>query len=158
MKTVIFSILLVSFSFIAYSQPQAQWNGPMRSGIFPATGLMKKWPQSGPEMILKIEGVGRGYSQPVLCNNIIYITGIKQDTMDIISAYDMTGKLFWETEYGHSWSGTYPDTRSTPTIEGDRIYLASGMGAIVCLSVSDGRIVWTQNAFRDFKGKTRAWV
>lgn len=157
MKTVIISILLVSFSFIAYSQPQAQWNGPMRSGIFPATGLMKKWPQSGPEIILKIEGVGRGYSQPVLCNNIIYITGIKQDTMDIISAYDMTGKLFWETEYGHSWSGTYPDTRSTPTIEGDRIYLASGMGAIVCLSVSDGRIVWTQNAFRDFKGKTRAW-
>jgi outer membrane protein assembly factor BamB len=157
MKHLIVSIILASFSLTIHSQVKAQWNGPARDGIFPGTGLLKKWPDAGPVMLLKIEGVGRGYSQPVLLNNTIYITGIKQDTMDILSAYDMKGKLIWETEYGHAWTGTYPDTRSTPTIEDDRIYLSSGTGTIVCLNLADGKIIWSQNAFKDFKGKTRAW-
>lgn len=157
MKQLINCILLSLIFTITFSQKISQWNGPNRDGIFPETGLLKKWPEGGPALILKIEGVGRGYSQPVVSNNIIYITGIKQDTMDVLSAYDFKGKLIWETEYGHIWSGTYPDTRSTPTIENNRIYLVSGMGEVVCLNLKDGKILWSQNPFKDFKGKTRAW-
>lgn len=157
MKQLISCILLAFILNSSFSQQIAQWNGPNRNGTFPETNLLKKWPIGGPAMILKIEGVGRGYSQPVVSNNIIYITGIKQDTMDVLSSYDLKGKLLWETIYGHSWSGTYPDSRSTPTIENNRIYLVSGMGEVVCLNLIDGKIIWSQNPFKDFKGKSRAW-
>lgn len=157
MKQLIISFLLLFLFNISFSQQIAQWNGPNRDGIFPETQLLKKWPDGGPALILKIEGVGRGYSQPVVYNNVIYITGIKQDTMDVLSSYDLKGNLIWETNYGHAWSGTYPDTRSTPTIENNRIYLVSGMGEVVCLNLKDGKIIWSQNPFKDFKGKSRAW-
>ena len=157
MKQLIISFLLLFLFNISFSQHIEQWNGPNRDGIFPETKLLKKWPDGGPALILKIEGVGRGYSQPVVYKNVIYITGIKQDTMDVLSSYDLKGKLIWETNYGHIWSGTYPDTRSTPTIENNRIYLVSGMGEVVCLNLQDGKIIWSQNPFKDFKGKSRAW-
>ena len=148
------AVLLLSLIFnLTFSQTIAQWNGPYRNGIFPETGLLKKWPEAGPALILKIEGVGRGYSQPVVYKNIIYITGIKKDTMDVISSYDFKGKLLWETNYGLSWTGTYPDTRSTPTIDNGRIYLCSGMGEIVCLDLKTGKIIWSQNPYKTYKGK-----
>lgn len=157
MKRLIISFLLLFLFIISFSQQIAQWNGPNRDGIFPETQLLKKWPEGGPALILKIEGVGRGYSQPVVYNNVIYITGIKQDTMDVLSSFDLKGNLIWETNYGHAWSGTYPDTRSSPTIENNRIYLVSGMGEVVCLNLQDGKIIWSHNPFKDFKGKSRAW-
>jgi outer membrane protein assembly factor BamB len=156
-KKLINVILLIFLISPAFSQQIAQWNGPNRDGIFPGNNLLKKWPDGGPPLILKIEGVGRGYSQPVVYNDIIYITGIKQDTMDVLSAYNMKGKLLWETSYGHIWSGTYPDTRSTPTIENNRIFLESGMGEIVCLNLKDGNIIWSKNPYKDYNGKSRAW-
>jgi outer membrane protein assembly factor BamB len=154
-KLISFLIAALTISS-AFSQP-AQWNGPNRNGIFPEKGLLKKWPEGGPKMILKIEGIGRGYSQHVAQSNTIYVTGIKKDTMDVLSAYDMKGKLLWETSYGNSWNGTYPDTRSTPTIENGRIYLISGMGEMVCLDQKTGKIMWKQNPYKTYKGKSRAW-
>ncbi len=153
-----FSVFLFFLIFnITLSQQIAQWNGPDRNGVFPETGLLKKWPDGGPALILRIDGVGRGYSQPVVYKGLIYITGIKKDTMDVISSYDLKGKLLWETNYGLSWKGTYPDSRSTPTIENGKIYLVSGMGEIVCVDLKTGRIIWSKNPFKDFKGKARAW-
>lgn len=158
MMKYLIAVFSLSLLFnISYSQQIAQWNGPSRNGIFPETGLLKKWPDGGPALILRIDGVGRGYSQPVVYKDLIYITGIKKDTMDVVSSYDLKGKLLWETEYGLSWKGTYPDSRSTPTIENGRIYLVSGMGEIVCLDNKTGKIIWSKNPFKEFKGKTRAW-
>ncbi len=157
MKKIISAFLLLLIVNVNFSQQIAQWNGPDRSGIFPGTGLLKSWPEGGPVLMLKIDGVGRGYSQPVVYQDLIYITGIKQDTMDVLSCYDFKGKLLWETSYGLSWKGTYPDTRSTPTIEKGRVYLCSGMGEIVCLDLKTGKIIWSQNPFKAFHGKSRAW-
>ncbi len=153
----LFTVLFFSIIFNISNSQVVQWNGPNRNGIFPEKGLLKKWPQNGPSMLMKIEGIGRGYSQPVVHNNIIYVTGIKKDTLDVCSAYDMKGKLLWETSYGLSWTGTYPDSRSTPTIENGKIYLISGMGEMVCLDQKTGKILWKQNPYKEFKGKSRAW-
>ena len=157
MKKIIAALILSVIFNSTFSQQITQWNGPNRNGIFPETGLLKKWPEGGPSLVLKIEGIGRGYSQPVVHKGLIYITGIKKDTMDVVSCYDLKGKLLWETSYGLSWTGTYPDTRSTPTIENGRIYLISGMGEMVCLDLKTGKIIWSQNPFKTFKGKSRAW-
>ena len=157
MKKLIAALILSIIFNLTFSQQIAQWNGPNRNGIFPETGLLKKWPDGGPSLVLKIEGIGRGYSQPVVYKGLIYITGIKKDTMDVVSCYDLKGKLLWETSYGLSWTGTYPDTRSTPSIENGKIYLVSGMGEIVCLDLKTGKIIWSQNPFKTFKGKSRAW-
>ena len=99
-----------------------------RDGYFNEPGLLKSWPAEGPQMILKVEKLGKGYSSPVVANQMIYVTGMI-DTLDYLSAIDMSGKIKWQVPYGRSSTKSFPETRSTPTIEGDRIYLVGAWAA-----------------------------
>src|ERR1035437_7783458 len=157
MKRLAASSLLFFIFTVAFAQEIAQWRGPNRDGIYPETGLLKQWPEAGPTLKLKIEGIGKGYSHPVVYKNNIYVTGLKSDTLDFISAYMTTGELLWSKPYARAWANTYPDSRSTPTIENDRIYMIGGMGVVVCLEANTGNIIWSQDAHKQFHGEYNKW-
>ena len=42
-----------------------QWRGLNRDGKYLDTGLLKSWPEGGPELILQKEDLGNGYSTPI---------------------------------------------------------------------------------------------
>lgn len=147
----LFTIVLVLSSFTAYSQV-VQWRGPERNGHYPAKNLLKAWPDEGPKMLLKIEGFGKGYSSPIYRNDTIFVTGMI-DTLDYLSAYTMKGRQLWLTAYGRSWVRSYPDTRCTPTLEGNRIYVISGTGELVCLNSTDGAIRWKADADKEYQAE-----
>ncbi len=151
------SFVLLFLVSSVFGQEIVQWRGPLRDGIYPEKGLLKKWPESGPKVELEISGIGKGYSQPVVCKGIIYVTGIKQDTMDVISAYDLAGKLLWNQNYGHAWANSFPDTRCTPTIQNDKVYLISGMGRVCCFDATNGKEIWSQDAQNQFNGQYDRW-
>ena len=146
---VIFVVFTVKISF---SQGIAEFRGPARQGIYSETDLLKKWPAHGPVLVLTLSGFGEGYSHPVVYNNTIYVSGTI-DSLNLVSAYTMQGKQLWQTVYGKYWIRTYPENRCTPTVEGDRIYIASGVGEICCLNSINGEIVWKVDASYIFKGE-----
>jgi len=39
-----------------------QWRGPNRNGIIPETGLLKTWPENGPELIWSFGDLGDGHT------------------------------------------------------------------------------------------------
>ncbi len=159
MKILLSSLILflVSFAAVISGQETAQFRGPSRDGYYPDKGLLKKWPDAGPQLEVQITGIGNGYSQPVEYKGVIYVTGIKQDSLDMISAYDMKGALLWNQVYGHAWVNSYPYTRCTPTIQNDKIYLVTGMGILCCLDATNGKILWSQDAQNQFNGKYHMW-
>ena len=155
MKLLVF--LLISFlAGNLFSQDLVEWRGPNRSGIYPDQNLLKSWPENGPQLLLELKDIGNGYSSPIVYKNTIYVTG-RKDTLDVISAYDMNGTKRWETAYGRAWSRTYPETRCTPTIENNRIYLVSGMGQVVCVDAVTGKPIWTVDANTIYKGEPHRW-
>ena len=153
-------VLLISIFFLLITEEiqcqDAQWRGPDRSGIFPEAGLLQEWPEQGPEMVLKVDSLGKGISSPVLSEGIIYITG-KKGEHDYLSAVDLDGEVKYQVNYGRSWEKSYPDSRTTPTIDGDRVYVISGMGEIVCLSKEEGKIIWKVDAHTTYKGEFHSW-
>jgi outer membrane protein assembly factor BamB len=154
----IFTILLFSISLLtAKGQGKiTQFRGPNRDGCYPDINLLKKWPAEGPALLLKITDTGNGFSSPVIYNNIIYISGLK-DTMDVVSAFDIKGKLLWQRPIGTAWLKAHSETRNTPTIQDNRIYIESGIGEVVCLDATSGRILWKRNPAKEFKGKFAYW-
>lgn len=148
---LVISFFLISFGLLA--QQKAEFRGIDRSGKYNGTGLLKEWPESGPELILKIEGVGKGYSQPVFAENKIFISGIKKDTIDILSAYNLKGDMIWDVPYGRSWVRSYIDSRSTPTYENGKVYVASGTGQMNCVDAESGKIIWKVDASEKFDGE-----
>ena len=59
MKPTVTVILLLFFVNV-FGQKLVEFRGIERSGHFPETGLLKAWPETGPKLNLKIEGIGKG--------------------------------------------------------------------------------------------------
>jgi outer membrane protein assembly factor BamB len=72
-------------------------------------------------------------------------------------ALDTLGKIKWQTPYGSSWNESYPDSRCTPTVEGNRVYVSSGSGEIVCIDGNSGTIIWSLKASETYKGTFAPW-
>lgn len=148
--------LMALVSWTGMQAQDGQWRGPDRDGKYPDTDLMRSWPESGPELLLKKEGMGNGYSSPLVVDNMIYISG-KREERDVLTKLDMDGNIIWETVYGYAWDQSFPETRSTPTIEDGRIYIMGGLGTVVCMDAESGEIIWQKDTHKEFEGEYHRW-
>ncbi|MBD3182317.1 PQQ-binding-like beta-propeller repeat protein [Candidatus Poribacteria bacterium] len=159
MKTYRIIILISVFTLIFTGLVQAddwpEWRGPRRDAICKETGLLKEWPEGGPELLMTIEDLGKGFSSPSISKGVIYITSM-YDNEEYISAFELDGTPKWKTKYGKAYTKSFPDARSTPTVDGDYVYVISGTGEVVCLD-TDGEIKWSVPGYEKFEGKYGAW-
>ena len=155
MKTV-FSFFLTVLLFSASYAQVVQWRGPARDGHFPESNLMDSWPQNGPDLVLEVDNIGKGWSSPVLDKGVMYVTGMI-DTLDYLTAVDLSGNVKWQVSYGSSWNQSYPDTRSTPVIENNRIYVQSGTGRVACIDKDSGKEIWAREVDKEFGAEYHLW-
>lgn len=152
--------LLLGFIFIvsifSVNAQVTQWRGPNRDGHFSETGLLKSWPENGPELLFEVEKIGKGWSSPIWVDGTIYTTGML-DTLDYLTSIDMEGNINWQVSYGRSWNKSFPDTRSTPTVDGDRIYVQSGTGRLTCSNRETGTEIWAVDVDKDFETEYHIW-
>jgi outer membrane protein assembly factor BamB len=146
---------------VAYSSNKdtfwPQFHGPNRDNISTEKGLLKKWPENGPELLWTAKGLGHGYSSMSIANGMIYTAGsIEKDT--VIIALNLDGKILWKVKNGKAFTGDRPGTRGTPTIDGNRLYHQSPLGNIICLDAKTGDIIWELNVIEKFKSKIPNWA
>jgi len=145
----LFVLLLIFIPFLASSQI-AQWRGPERDGIYPEKGLADVWPATGPQLLLAVDGIGTGWSSPVTNGKAIYVTG-KKDSVEYLTSIDFTGKINWQVPFGIRWPASYPDSRCTPTLEGNKVYAQSGTGRMNCFDATTGKLIWAVEVDKIFK-------
>ena len=56
----------------------------------------------------------------------------------------------WLWYPGNTWG---PGPRSTPAVDGDRLYALDGEGDLVCLQTADGKLLWRKNLVKDLGGE-----
>lgn len=158
-RNYLLGLILVCMTSIAgMAQTPYGWRGPTRDGIYPETGLLKTWPAEGPTQLWETMDAGKGYSSPVIVGDRLYITGMNEnETREVFSAYSLDGKKIYQVAYGAPWTGSYPETRTTPAIEGNKAYVISGSGEIVCLDITDGSEIWKVDGGTVFQRKTGNW-
>lgn len=150
-------LVLLCVVFVSVTNAQIyQFRGPNRDGKFPENNLLKEWPEDGPELLLEFEGIGVGYSSVISNGKFIYASG-KIGDKDHLTCIDFEGNQKWQVAYGRSWDQSFPNTRSTPTIEEDRIYIISGIGELVCLNAETGDINWKINVDKDYQTDWHTW-
>jgi outer membrane protein assembly factor BamB len=154
------ALLLLSGAPVATQSPQDwwQWRGPSRDGRSLETGLLQQWPAGGPPLAWKAAGAGTGYSSMVSAGGRVYTLGARGGA-EYVVAFDLaSGKKLWEVRNGALYSNDRGDgPRSTPTLDGDRLYVLGASGDLSCLQTSDGKQVWTVNLFRQFGGRNPRW-
>ena len=152
----IFIHLLLVISQHLAGQSLSQWRGPDRDGVFPESGLLKSWPENGPELLWMNDSLDRGLSSVSATDTAIFVTGI-EDSTEYLTALDLQGNQLWRLPYGLAGKISYPDSRCTPTVEEDHIYLISGRGNVVCINRSGKEIQWDVPAFEKLQGKHWIW-
>ncbi len=153
-KYLIFLVLFGGCHLMA--QNLIEWRGPNRSGVFNETGLLKQWPPSGPTMLWSNEELPTGWSSMTIAHDCLYLTG-RVDTMDAVVAVGLDGKTRWITPYGNYWEDSFPESRCTPTIDGNRLYVSSGGGDVACINALNGSIIWKIKAHQIFEGTFGYW-
>lgn len=146
------ALLLIISSCTPQQSDFSDWRGPNRDGIYEESGLLKQWPEDGPELNWSFEGLGFGHSAVAVANDIIYVNGVKDSaqSMGTIFALDLEGNLIWEKEYGKDFTNNFIGTRSTPVVVDDHIYVESGGGALYCLGAETGEEIWSKDFLQDF--------
>jgi len=145
------SAYVILFSNIISGQEVLQWGGPDRSGVYHETGLLKSWPDAGPELLWEFGDLGNGYGSPVIKNKYIFVNG-EVDTVSYLFALDLLGKYQWKSKIGKEWTRSYPGSRSTPTVVNDLVYVTAGWGEVACLEAGTGKARWSVNMIADFHG------
>jgi outer membrane protein assembly factor BamB len=136
------------------------WRGADRTGVSPETGLLKEWPPGGPKLLWKTTGLGTGFSTPAVASGRIYLLGSKNQEESVIALDAKDGKQLWATKIGpvgRDGPPSYPGPRSTPTVDGDRLYVLGSDGDLACLD-KDGKIIWQKNFTRDLEGSRGRWA
>lgn len=125
-----------------------QWRGPGRDG----KSSTVSWPNHLNSQTLSLQWkarLGPSYSGPIVSKEAVFTTETRDRKVEWVRALDrQTGKELWT----QSWEGAISVPffaksngdwiRSTPALDGDRLYVAGMRDVLVCLNTTDGRILW----------------
>ena len=149
------ALLLLAPALIAADWPQ--WRGANRDAHSPETGLLAEWPDGGPPLLFSAEGLGRGFSSLAVTQGVILTLGDVGEDQFVIAMNEQDGSLAWRTRIGPAMTSdveyAYPGARSTPTVDGGRVYALGSEADLVCLRLEDGEEVWRRNLQHDFGGR-----
>jgi len=158
-------VAVVVLTLLAPASPPADaadfsgFRGPKRDNISVETGLLKQWPQGGPKLLWTAKGLGEGFSTVSVVSGRAYTMGATQTGGESVHAIDLAGgNIAWSTKISTQYrasSGNGP--RSTPTINGNRIYVQGLSGDVACLDLESGRILWQKNVLKAFNASRPGW-
>jgi len=155
--TMIGMVFCLAGPAVAGDSPQ--FRGPHRDGRFEEQGLLKTWPEGGPAVVWVAKGLGKGFSSASVVNGKIYITGMQDGQNGSLSILSSDGIIEKSLVYGkETLDQQAPGPRSTPTIDGDRLYLLSGLGVVYCIDLAKGAKLWEVNILERFKAKNNTWT
>ena len=95
-RILILFLIICSISITALGQNDEWpcWRGPNRDGKSADTGLLKEWPDGGPELLWKVSDIGKGFSTVAVTGGFIYTTG-DVDRKLMLFAFGMDGTPKW---------------------------------------------------------------
>jgi outer membrane protein assembly factor BamB len=135
-----------------------QWRGPHRDGISRETGLLDKWPATGPKLLWEARGVGPGFSTVSIVKGRVFTQGNRGAESRIIALDLETGKEVWSAPNGDAYENSYGDgPRGTPTVDGDLLYAIGAHGDLASVETASGKVRWAANILEKFGADNIGW-
>ena len=139
------------------SRDWPQWRGPNRDGISPASHLIKEWPEGGPEEVWR-QPLGEGYSGVSIAGARAYTMYVKGQDERVVCLDAVDGSEVWSQRTGAKFmDGSGNGPRSTPSVDGERVYVLGASGELAALEAATGHVIWQHNLRRKFRSQRPGW-
>ena len=146
-----------------YRGPNQDGSSPEKIGAWPANGLRQVWKTATPNGFSSfvVKG-GRAFTQITR-----EIDGVPRETILALNAD--SGKELWARpigiqKYGHDGGNTGArgneggdGPRSTPSLDGERVYVMSSDLVLFCFEAATGREIWKKDLIREHGGRNIKW-
>lgn len=148
------AILLESQLQLALAQSDwPQFLGPERNGISPETGLLDRWPESGPTKLWQVKG-GVGMSGIAIARDRAFTLVQRDGKQWLVALKVVSGEQIWEAPLAPSYQNSMGNgPRATPAIVGDRVLVFTGEGILAAVNFADGKILWSKHTVKELGGK-----
>ena len=160
---LVFALTLCSTHLLADDWPE--WRGKGRLGVWNETGILDEFPKEGLAIKWRTPIHG-GFAGPAVTGGRVFVAdfirGINtKGTERLLCLDEKTGRILWTQQWDVDYIGlqqTYAiGPRATPTVDGDYVYVLGAKGALVCLEVKSGEIVWMKDFVKDYDTQVPTW-
>ncbi len=134
-----------------------QWRGSNRDGRVHMPDLLTKWPKEGPPLLWQ-KPIGLGYSSFAIKESRFYSL-FQQGDKEVVACWRVAdGAEVWRYPYVCTADvKDYPGPRSTPTLDGDRLYSVGSDGKLLCLNAATGSLHWQKDLLDEFRATAPRW-
>jgi outer membrane protein assembly factor BamB len=140
-----------------------EFRGKGRLGVWNETGILEKFPEGGLKVLWRTP-IKNGYTGPAVANGRVFVSDFspkvgKRGVERALALDEKTGRILWT----HEWDADYAGIswaygpRATPTVDGDRVYVAGGGGALLAFDVATGKVLWQKHYGKDYGSDVTSW-
>ena len=167
----------------SFADDWPEWRGAGRRGEYKESGVLDKFPAGGLKVRWRVP-IHAGYTGPAVAGGRVFVTDFRMmapgegpaPTAEMyndrratglvgveraIALDQATGKVIWSRDWDADYTGIMQSyaigPRATPTVDGDRIYIQTTMGALVCLNAATGAVLWRKDYKSEFGLKIPVW-
>src|SRR5439155_15521750 len=124
--------------------------GPSHNGVSTETRLSRTLP---PPLVWEF-GKGTGYASPAVAGDrLVFLHRVaNQEIVECL--HPETGSTYWQFRYATAFEDRYGynnGPRSSPVLDGERVYIMGAEGTLHCLELASGKIAWKRDLRVDYK-------
>ena len=119
--------------------------GPTGDGKSPETWLLTSWSPAGPPVVWEKE-IGTSYGAPTVSQGRLFMFDRHDGSARLTCMKSETGDELWQFEYPTDYEDLYGynnGPRTCPVVDGNRVYIFGPEGMLHCVTVSDGKLLWS---------------
>ena len=152
-RTATLVMLLVALSVTGTFAAEWPWlYGPRRDGTSEQKGLLRTWPAEGPKVLWSAP-VGAGFGGPAISGGKVYLLDRDEKVGDTLRVLDFaSGKELWTFAYAAPGTFMFPGSRTTPTVDGTRVYISGPLGDLHAIDTTTRKPIWSKNIWKEFGG------
>lgn len=144
----------------------ADWpgfQGPGRANVWDETGIVRQFPAEGLKTTWRTP-IGAGYGGAAVAGGRVFVGDyLKREgggVERVVCLDEQTGQILWAYENpraDYTKIAYNSGPRSTPTVDGDRVYFVGAGGDLYCLRTETGAPLWQVNLPAQFQAKIAPW-
>jgi outer membrane protein assembly factor BamB len=126
--------------------------GPSDNATSPETHLLRYLPKTGPRIVWELEK-GNGFGGPAIVGDRLVIFH-RVDVREVVECVNAaTGQRGWKFDYPAPYRPRYGGSegpRTSPVIDGERVFTFGITGQLHCLDLAKGTVIWKRDLAREF--------
>src|SRR5450755_3578511 len=135
-----------------------QFRGPDRNNISKETGLLRKWPASGPKRLWSVP-VEQGYAGASIVGGRIYHHDYDSKKAEwMVNCRSLaTGQLVWQFREPREIRPNHAITRTVPAVDGRFVISLDPKAVLHCLDAKTGKQIWRKSLVEEYKSTIPSW-